>query len=107
MDAKAAKDLIEASTSCDFDEYIKTYSGIATFFRTKHARNFSETDIALIGLPIDAGLTQRTGARHGPREVRTQSCNVLYFNPLTNVSPLSMSCSRHRRRPSSERVQPG
>jgi agmatinase len=90
MDTNAAKNLIEATTSCDFASYIKTYSGIATFFRTKHTPNFEDADIALIGLPIDAGLTQRTGARHGPREVRTQSCNVLYFNPLTGVSPFGM-----------------
>jgi arginase family enzyme len=90
MDAEAAKNLIETTTSCDFASYIKTYSGIATFFRTKYTADFPEADIALIGLPIDAGLTQRTGARHGPREVRTQSCNVLYFNPLTGVSPLGM-----------------
>jgi guanidinopropionase len=90
MDAEAAKNLIETTTSCDFASYIKTYSGIATFFRTKYTADFPEADIALIGLPIDAGLTQRTGARHGPREVRTQSCNVLYFNPLTGVSPLGL-----------------
>jgi Arginase family len=90
MDVLAAKSMIESSTSCDFDEYIKTYSGIATFFRAKHTRDLAETDIALVGLPMDAGLAQRTGARHGPREVRSQSCNVLYFNPLTNISPLSL-----------------
>lgn len=90
MDVLAAKSMIETATSCDFDEYIKTYSGIATFFRTKHTRDLAETDIALVGLPMDAGLTQRTGARHGPREVRSQSCNVLYFNPLTSISPMSL-----------------
>jgi agmatinase len=69
---------------------MKTYSGIATFFRTKYDPALSATDIALVGLPVDAGLTQRTGARHGPREVRNQSCNVLYFNPLTKVSPFAL-----------------
>ena len=27
------------------------------------------------------------GTRHGPREIRNQSCNVLPFNPLTKVVP--------------------
>jgi guanidinopropionase len=90
MDVEVVKNLIEATTSCNIDSYLKTYSGIATFFLTKHDPELSATDVALVGLPVDAGLTQRTGARHGPREVRNQSCNVLYFNPLTNVSPFAM-----------------
>src|SRR6516164_3477841 len=53
----------------------KTYSGIATFFRANLAEDWKEVDIALVGLPTDIGLTQRTGARHGPREIRNQSCN--------------------------------
>jgi agmatinase len=90
MDAHTFQNLIETATSSSAATYLKTYAGIATFFRTKHDPGLSATDIALVGLPIDAGLTQRTGARHGPREVRNQSCNVLYFNPLTKVSPFSM-----------------
>ena len=90
MDPLALRSLIESTTSCTVDSYMKTYSGIATFFRTKYDPGFSTTDIALVGLPIDVGLTQRTGARHGPREVRNQSCNVLYFNPLTKVNPLAL-----------------
>ena len=76
MDPLALRSLIESTTSCTVGSYRKTYAGIATFFRTKYASGLSATDIALIGLPVDAGLTQRTGARHGPREVRNQSCNV-------------------------------
>jgi guanidinopropionase len=90
MDPLALRSLIEATTSCTVDSYLKSYSGIATFFRTRHDPTLSATDVALVGLPIDAGLTQRTGARHGPREVRNQSCNVLYFNPLTKVNPLAL-----------------
>jgi guanidinopropionase len=90
MDPLALRSLIESTTSCTVDSYMKTYPGIATFFRTKYDPGLAATDIALVGLPIDAGLTQRTGARHGPREVRNQSCNVLYFNPLTKVNPLAL-----------------
>jgi guanidinopropionase len=90
MDVQALGDLIENATTCNVASYMKTYSGIATFFRTKYDPTLSATDIALVGLPVDAGLTQRTGARHGPREVRNQSCNVLYFNPLTKVSPFAL-----------------
>ncbi|MGH3086444.1 MAG: agmatinase [Rubrobacteraceae bacterium] len=69
----------------------KTFSGIATFFRANLCDDWLQIDVALVGLPSDAGLTQRTGARHGPREVRNQSCNVLYYNPLTKVIPFELA----------------
>ena len=70
---------------------IKTFSGVATFFRANLCHDWSEVDVALVGLPTDLGLTQRSGARHGPREIRNQSCNVLYYNPLTKVIPFEMA----------------
>ena len=47
--------------------------------------------MALVGVPTDLGLTQRSGARHGPREIRNQSCNVLYYNPQTKVIPFELA----------------
>ena len=70
---------------------LKTFSGIATFFRANLCVDWTEVDVALVGLPTDVGLTQRTGARHGPREIRNQSCNVLYYNPLTKVIPFELA----------------
>ena len=46
MDPLALRSLIESTTSCTVDSYMKTYSGIATFFRTKYDPGFSATDIA-------------------------------------------------------------
>ena len=69
----------------------KTFSGIATFFKANLCDDWRQIDVALIGLPTDAGLTQRTGARHGPREMRNQSCNVFYYNPLTKIIPFEMA----------------
>lgn len=65
----------------------KTFQGIATFFRSNFRPHRDGVDIALIGVPTDLGLTQRSGARHGPREIRNQSCNIFYYNPLTKVIP--------------------
>ena len=70
--------------------YMKSYSGLATFFRAKYRPDWetgAPLDIALVGVPSDLGLTQRTGARHGPREIRNQSSNVLYYNPLLKMTP--------------------
>lgn len=69
----------------------KSYSGIATFFRANLSTEWTGVDLALVGLPTDAGLTQRTGARHGPREIRNQSCNIFYYNPLTKVIPFELA----------------
>lgn len=85
----------------------KTFSGIATFFKANLCNDWRQIDVALIGLPTDAGLTQRTGARHGPREMRNQSCNVFYYNPLTKIIPFEMAARRrYRRCAAGQRVQP-
>lgn len=43
------------------------YSGIPTFMRTPFVPDLEGLDIALVGVPFDGGVTNRTGARHGPR----------------------------------------
>ena len=45
------------------------YSGIPTFFRLPHSVRLDEVDIGLVGVPFDGGVTNRPGARHGPRPV--------------------------------------
>ncbi len=63
------------------------YTGIPTFFRAPAATDLSEVDIGLIGVPFDVGVTNRPGARHGPREVRNQSSLLRPFNPATGAAP--------------------
>ena len=46
------------------------YMGIPTFMRTRLIDDPAEFDIALVGIPYDGAVTNRPGARHGPREVR-------------------------------------
>ena len=43
------------------------YTGIPTFMRTPYREDWAELDIGLVGVPFDGGVTNRTGARHGPR----------------------------------------
>jgi guanidinopropionase len=47
------------------------YSGIPTFLGLPHAERLAGIDIALIGVPMDLGVSNRPGARFGPRAVRT------------------------------------
>jgi len=63
------------------------YVGIPTFFRTPHTQDLTAADIGLIGVPFDGGVTNRAGARHGPREVRNQSSLLRPINTATGAQP--------------------
>jgi guanidinopropionase len=47
------------------------YSGVPTFLGLPYATSEADLDIALVGIPMDLGVSNRTGARFGPRAVRT------------------------------------
>ena len=66
------------------------YLGLPTFMRVPYAEDLSEVDIALVGVPFDGGVTNRPGARHGPREVRNQSSLIRTYNPATGVNPFEL-----------------
>jgi guanidinopropionase len=63
------------------------YTGIPTFMRAPFAEDLSKVDIGLVGVPFDGGVTNRTGARHGPREMRNQSSLMRRANQSTGVDP--------------------
>ena len=65
------------------------YTGIATFFRTPAAEDLSAVDVGVIGVPFDGGVTNRSGARHGPRAVREQSTLLRRINGVTGVTPFA------------------
>ncbi|MEL6621285.1 MAG: agmatinase [Pseudomonadota bacterium] len=63
------------------------YTGLATFMRAPLVSSLSDIDIALVGVPFDGGVTNRPGARHGPREVRNQSSLMRSIHPTTRENP--------------------
>jgi guanidinopropionase len=63
------------------------YTGLPTFLRAPYSESFDNVDIGLIGVPFDGGVTNRTGARHGPREIRNQSSLIRRMNQATGISP--------------------
>ncbi len=65
------------------------YTGIATFFRAPASQQLDETDIGIIGVPFDGGVTNRSGARHGPRSVREQSTLLRRINSATRIAPFA------------------
>src|SRR2546426_11354812 len=66
------------------------YSGIPTFFRLPHTVRLDEVDIGLVGVPFDGGVTNRSGARHGPRDIRNQSTLIRKINQATGVAPFDL-----------------
>ena len=63
------------------------YTGIPTFMRAPHSETWDNVDIGLIGVPFDGGVTNRTGARHGPREMRNQSSLMRRKNQSSGICP--------------------
>jgi guanidinopropionase len=47
------------------------YAGVPTFLGLPYSESISDLDIAVVGVPMDLGVSNRTGARFGPRAVRT------------------------------------
>lgn len=47
------------------------YAGVPTLLGLPHASSLEGLDIALVGVPMDLGVSNRAGARFGPRAVRT------------------------------------
>ena len=57
------------------DRRAKPYEGVSTLLDAPYApdamkNGFSGLDVALVGVPMDLGVTNRPGARFGPRAVR-------------------------------------
>lgn len=63
------------------------YHGIASFMRAPLVQSMDEADIVMVGVPFDGGVTNRPGARHGPREVRNQSSLMRTIHPVTRINP--------------------
>lgn len=66
---------VAASVFTAPDRRVWPFAGVATLLGAEHqpdaARdNFAGLDVALAGVPMDLGVTNRTGARLGPRAVR-------------------------------------
>ncbi|MGI3185336.1 agmatinase [Nioella aestuarii] len=67
------------------------FAGIPSFMRLPHVgldhARIAEVEIGLIGVPWDAGTTNRPGPRHGPRQLRDMSTMIRAQNDATGVRP--------------------
>lgn len=63
------------------------FAGIASMFRLPSQPDSTELDVAFIGVPLDIGTSNRTGARFGPRQIRSESVLVRPYGMATGAAP--------------------
>lgn len=70
-----------------------TYAGALSFLRRKYSRDLDGVDVAVSGIPYDNAVTNRPGARLGPRGVRAASTQLAEldsfpfgFNPFATLA---------------------
>ncbi|NIB39939.1 agmatinase [Pseudomaricurvus alkylphenolicus] len=55
-----------------------TYAGVLSFMRRKYSRDLEGVDVAVTGVPFDLAVSNRSGARMGPRALRAASSNLAW-----------------------------
>jgi len=65
---------------------VQPYAGIPTLLDAPYRESLDDLDIALIGVPTDAGVTNRPGARFGPRALRAIE-RIGPYNHVLDVLP--------------------
>ncbi|MGB1236684.1 MAG: agmatinase [Pseudomonadales bacterium] len=55
-----------------------TYSGILSFMRRAYTKALEGVDVAVVGVPFDLAVSNRPGARFGPRAVREASAQLAW-----------------------------
>ena len=63
------------------------FGGIATFMRLPGNSDPSDLDVAVVGVPLDIGTSNRPGARFGPRGIRSESVLIRPYNMATRAAP--------------------
>ena len=70
------------------------FAGMPSFMRLPHLTlesiEISRVDMGLVGVPWDAGTTNRPGPRHGPRQLRDLSTMIRALNPVTGINPFEL-----------------
>ncbi|GAB5412462.1 MAG: agmatinase [Congregibacter sp.] len=71
-----------------------SYGGATSFMRRRYTRDLSNADVAVVGIPYDLATTNRSGARLGPRAIRSISANLAWetavngwgFDPFDRIA---------------------
>jgi len=68
---------------------IPRYGGLSTFALLPRLDEVKRAEVAVVGVPFDAGVSYRPGARFGPSHVREASRLLRPFNPELKTSPFA------------------
>jgi guanidinobutyrase len=63
------------------------FGGIATFMRLPGTTPPADLDVAVVGVPLDIGTSNRPGARFGPRGIHSESVLIRPYNMATRAAP--------------------
>ena len=63
------------------------FAGPSTMMRLPAHKSASGLDVCFVGIPLDTGASNRSGTRHGPRQIRAESCMLRPFNLATRARP--------------------
>ena len=63
------------------------FGGPATMMRLPTQETAAGLDACFVGVPMDHGTSNRSGTRHGPRQIRAESCMLRPFNMATGAAP--------------------
>ncbi len=67
------------------------FTGIQTFMRCPLVTDLDLLDIALVGVPYDGAVTNRSGARHGPQAIRQASAMMRSIHHVHRINPYELS----------------
>ncbi|MGB3898737.1 MAG: agmatinase [Mesorhizobium sp.] len=63
------------------------FGGPATMMRLPSQPTAKGLDACFVGIPMDIGSSNRSGTRHGPRQIRAESCMLRPYNMATGAAP--------------------
>ena len=63
------------------------FGGPATMMRLPAQPTAEGLGAAFVGVPMDIGTSNRAGTRHGPRQIRAESCMLRPYNMATGAAP--------------------
>jgi len=69
---------------------VPRFANVATFMRAQLQDKPTDLDIAMFGVPFDLGSSFRSGARHGPAQIREMSRLIREVNYATKVAPFDL-----------------
>ena len=63
------------------------FGGFASMMRLPTQADADGLDVAFVGVPLDIGASNRSGARLGPRQIRDESRMIRPYNVATRAAP--------------------